>query len=109
MNPINTTAQPEIIKAAVDKYNSYNNEWEKAYFDKFGGGYVVVNKQRIEHSKLSKNEKAKFDKEYEMSLVFVENGYQIELLEEIPRIPSPDARINGMLADFSGFQDIIIS
>jgi len=34
-----------------------------------------------------------------MSLVFAKSGYKVELLEEIPRIPSSDARINGILAD----------
>jgi len=87
----------EHIKEA--KYNLYGGEWRLDYFSCDNGGYLVVNKQRIEHSNLSKNEKAKFDKEYAMSLVFAKNGYKIELLEEIPRIPSPDARINGMLAD----------
>ena len=87
------------IKAALQKYNSFGCEWEKTFFDDLSGGYVVVNKQRIEHSKRSKNEKAKFDKEFEMSLVFAKNGCKIELLEEIPRISSPDVRINGILAD----------
>ena len=59
----------EDIKAARAKYDSYGSEWEKAYFDEKSGGYVVSNKLRIEHSKLSKNEKMKYDKEFEMSLV----------------------------------------
>ena len=86
-------------KAALRKYNSYDSEWEKAYFDEYNGGFVVVNKQRIIHSNASKNEKAKFDKEFSMSKIFAKNGHAIEMLEEIPRIPSPDARINGILAD----------
>ena len=89
----------EHIKKAKVTYNSYGNEWEKVYFDEKTGGYLVVNKQRIEHSKLSKNEKKKFDKEVDMSFVFAKNGYSIELLEEIPRIPSPDAKVNGVLAE----------
>jgi len=89
----------EIKKAALQKYNSYGDEWEKAYFDKDSGGFVVINKQRIIHSNTSKNEKAKFNKEFSMAIIFAKSGYKIELLEEIPRIPSPDARINGILAD----------
>ncbi|MDR1223692.1 MAG: hypothetical protein LBL07_12575 [Tannerella sp.] len=45
-----------------------------------------------------------------MSLVFAKNGDKIELLEEIPRIPSPDVKINGILADLkrvSGHNNII--
>ena len=63
MNSISTIAQQEIRKAVLQKYNSYGDEWEKAYFDKFSSGYIVVDKQRIEYSKISKNEKDKFNKE----------------------------------------------
>ncbi|MCL1932623.1 MAG: hypothetical protein FWF53_02250 [Candidatus Azobacteroides sp.] len=41
---ISTITQPEIRKAALQKYNSYDSEWEKAYFDKFSGGYNVYHK-----------------------------------------------------------------
>jgi hypothetical protein len=44
VNPINTIAQPEIRKAAAEKYNSYGSDWEKAYFDKYSGGYNVYHK-----------------------------------------------------------------
>ena len=98
MNSINPISQLER-ETAIQQYNSYGNEWKKIYFDKYSGGYVVSKKQRIEHSELSKNEKAKFDKELEMSLVYAKNGYKIELLEEIPRIPSPDVKVNSILAD----------
>jgi len=101
-----------IVKSYLNwiEYNSYGCEWEKAYFDELSSGYIVINKQRIEHSKLSKNEKAKFEKEFEMSLIFAQNGFKIELLEEIPRISSPDVKINGILADLkrvSGHNNII--
>jgi len=45
VNPINTIEQQEIRKAAIQKYNSYGSEWEKAYFDKFSGGYNVYHKE----------------------------------------------------------------
>jgi hypothetical protein len=31
--------------------------------------------------------------------VFAENGYKIEMLKEVPRVPSPDVTINGVKAD----------
>ena len=31
--------------AALQKYNSYGNDWEKAYFDKFSGGFNVFHKE----------------------------------------------------------------
>ena len=80
-------------------YNSYGCEWEKAYFDAFSTGYVVVDKQRIENSKLSKNEKAKFDKEYAMCTVLARNGYKIEILQERPGFSSSDITINGIMAE----------
>jgi hypothetical protein len=111
INRINVTEITDLLKEAKLKYNAYNPEdWTKAYFDEHSGGYIAVNKERIENSKKSKNEKAKFDKEFEMSLVFAKNGDKIELLEEIPRIPSPDVKINGILADLkrvSGHNNIV--
>ena len=35
----------EYIKEARAKYNSYGNEWEKAYFDEFSGGFNVYHKE----------------------------------------------------------------
>jgi hypothetical protein len=94
------TVRPEFLIEAKLKYEAYSPEdWTKIYFDEKTGGYIVINNGRIEHSKSSKNEKAKFDKEYEMSMVFAQNGYRIEMLKETPRIPSPDVRINGVTGD----------
>jgi hypothetical protein len=100
VNKINVTGRTELLKEAITQYNSYDSkDWEKSYFDKFSGGYIVANKQRIEHSNTSKNEKAKFEKEISMSKIFAKTGYKIEMLEEMPRIPSPDIKIDGLLAD----------
>jgi len=89
----------EII--SDDKVNSYDsNKWIKAYFDKSSNGCLLINKQRLEHSASSKNETEKFVKEFRMSMVMAKNGYKVELLKEIPRIPSPDAKINGILTEF---------
>jgi hypothetical protein len=44
--PLNNIAQPGIRKAAANKYNSYgSSEWEKAYFDKFSGGFNIYHKE----------------------------------------------------------------
>ena len=108
---MNRVERTKIIKEAREKYDAYDETvWEKAYFDEGSGGYVALNRKRIEYSEVSKNEKAKFDKEFNMSRVFAENGYKIEMLEEIPRIPSPDVTINGILADLksvSGHNNIV--
>ena len=73
MKPFNSIERLKIIQEAKQKYNSYGSEWEKAYFDELSGGYLVVDKNRIEHSKLSNNEKVKFDKEYTMCIIFAQN------------------------------------
>lgn len=71
---------------------------------------MATDLRRIAHSHLSKNERAKFTKELSMAGVFAKNGYRVELLNEVPRIPYPDAKINGKLADFkrlSGHNNIV--
>ena len=87
------------IKEARAKFDSYGHNWDLDYFNNDNGGYLVIDKQRIAQSELSKNERVKFKKEKEMSLVFSNNGYKIELLGENPRIPSPDITIDGVLSD----------
>jgi hypothetical protein len=93
------TWKTEWLKVSQFQYEGYGFNWEKVYFDDHSGGYLVIDKERIEHSKISKNEKAKFDKEYAMTMVFAQNGYRIEMLKEVPRVPSPDVTINGSKAD----------
>jgi len=34
----------EILKAAIQRYNSYGSEWERAYFDELSGGFNVYHK-----------------------------------------------------------------
>ena len=72
---------------------------EKGVFDAFNAWFLVVDKQRIENSKLSKNEEAKFDKEYAMCAVLARNGYTIEILKERPGFSSSDITINGIMAE----------
>jgi len=91
------TASPDKIKAALQKYNSYNNEWEKAYFDKFSGGYLVVAKQRIEQGNVNKQETRKYEKEYNMCITLAKNGYEVEFLKMIDR--SFDIYLDGVCAD----------
>jgi hypothetical protein len=80
-------------------YITYDTSvWVHHHLDP-SGGYVVVHRQRITHSLVSKNEQAKYAKELAMAMVFVQNGYRIEMLEEISGISSPDVRINAMLGD----------
>ncbi len=55
--------------------------------------------ERERRSHISRNERLKHNKEREMALVFARNGYRVEMLKEIPRISSPDVRIDGVPAE----------
>jgi hypothetical protein len=82
------------------EYAAYGSEvWLSYYFDESNGGYVVINRRRIARALASKNERKKFEQERSMSLVFARGGYRIVMLEEIPRVSSPDVLINGIPAE----------
>jgi hypothetical protein len=93
----------ELQKYTADSRNEYlghdTKQWQREYFNRENGGYLTVDKERIAHSKVSKNEKAKFDKEYAMSMVFARNGYKVEMLKERSGFSSSDITINGAKAD----------
>lgn len=88
--------EPIKSKAIFEKLNT--NIWHKEVFYP-NGGFVAVHKQRLAHSKISKNETQKFNKELRMSKVYAQNGFKIQMLEEIPRISSPDVLANGIPAE----------
>ena len=44
-NPINTEAGRKITQDALKKYNSYGDEWVKAYFDELSGGYNIYHQR----------------------------------------------------------------
>lgn len=89
----------EYIRYSEQLYKGYPKEWQKDYFNKTNGGYLVSNKNRITKSKINKQETEKFKKEFSMSKVFAQAGHRIELLDEISGISSPDALFNGLKAD----------
>jgi hypothetical protein len=93
----------KLQKFTIDSRKEYlghdTGQWRREYFNKENGGYLLVDKERIAHSKVSKNERAKFEKEYDMAMTFARNGYKIEMLKETPRVSSPDVTINGMKAE----------
>ena len=100
INGINRVDKTEHLKEALSKYNSYDEKiWRRDYFNKENGGYLTVDRERIEHSKISKNEKAKFYKEHAMSMVFAQNGYTVEMLKERPGFSSSDITIDGIKAE----------
>lgn len=96
---MNAEQKDNAIRSSWEMYEGYGNAWEKTYFDERSGGYVVVNKDRVEKSMISKNETAKFNKELVMAKIFAQNGYRIEMLREESGVSSPDIRINNLTAD----------
>jgi len=91
------TDRTAYIKEARAKYNSYNNEWQHDYFNHGNGGYLVVDKQRIEQSEINKQEKKKYDKEHDMCLTLAQNGHKVEYLKMTEGCF--DIYLNGIAAD----------
>ncbi len=90
------------------KFYSYESDWEHTYFDEETGGYLVTELQR-KYKYMSKNELDIFRKEQEMGMKFASFGFQIEHLNEIAGISSPDVNlrrigpniiVNGKAAEF---------
>lgn len=94
-----TKLQKQIIDSRQEYLQYDTKSWRRDYFDRNNGGYLVVDRERIGHSTINKNEKVKFDKEYRMCEVFAKNGYKIEILKERPGISSSDIRLNGIMAE----------
>lgn len=93
----------EAWRGGFDSRKEYDNydedKLEKVLYDKESGGYLVVDRKRAESGSVNKQEKSKFEKELNMAMVYARNGYKIQMLEEVPRISSPDVLINGVPAD----------
>ena len=100
VNPINTPAQANIRREALREFRAYSSEqWKRKHFDEFSGGYVVIDKRRLEYSERSKGTKATFDKELSQSKVLARNGFRVEMIHEPRGEKSPDIRLNGILAE----------
>ena len=84
-----TIPEPEMIKAALQKYNSYGCEWEKAYFDEFSGGYNVYHE---EHQFTSAGGGGEAEKIVGKMLAKY-NGKQVEFLPE-GDTKSPDVKFD---------------
>lgn len=87
------------IMDSKKEYESLDKNYVRKYFNETNGGYLAIDKARIEASKLSKNETTKFFKEEAMSKVYAQAGYKIKLLKEVPGVSSPDSLIDDIFAD----------
>ncbi|MDR1592369.1 MAG: hypothetical protein LBS16_05745 [Prevotellaceae bacterium] len=92
--PINTIAQQETRKAAAEKYNVYGSDWEKAYFDRYSGGYNVYHK---DHNFAKKGGGGEAEIIVGKMLAKY-NGKQVEFLPE-GNTKSPDVKFDGKTWD----------
>jgi hypothetical protein len=97
----NKTGLNSKVNRRAEKYkNGYDsNKWDKKYFDRKTGGFVVASKDRVKQSGLSKNERLKYEKELYSCKVFAKNGYSMELREGKGKGNTYDVKINGVKAD----------
>ena len=88
-----------IDNSEIQKYDK--KRWEHTYVSEKGNGYVVTEKERIREATVSKNEKAKFQKEMNMCKVAADNGHAIEFLQGTnrPKGYTYDIYFDGMPTD----------
>jgi hypothetical protein len=94
VNPINEATQLEIRKEALNRYNAYSGEWEKAYFDLYSGGYNVYHKN---HNFAKKGGGGEAEKIVGKMLAKY-NGKQVEFLPEGEK-KSPDINFDNQTWD----------
>jgi len=94
MNLIEKIVEYELIIAAFQKYNSYGDEWKKAYFDELSGGYNVYH---IKHNFSKKGGGGNAEKTVGIMLAKY-NGKQVEFLPEGGK-KSPDIKFDNQTWD----------
>lgn len=93
-------AFPGAVAAARGEYQQLRGcGWAGVFFDGERGGFVAVHPARLARGKMSKQEGAKLDKELRMCRAFAGAGHRVKMLEEIPRVPSPDVTLDGVPAE----------
>ena len=90
-------------------FYSYDSSLERTYYDEQTGGFLVTQLAR-KYKPKSKNENEIFMKEQRMGMKLASFGFQIEHLNEVTGVSSPDVRVrrhgsvciivHGVFADF---------
>gem|GEM_PF-1819376 len=108
VNRINVDGRTEILKAAKEKYNSYNtSDWIRAGFDEFSGGYRVYHKKHQFDPTIGKFGIPRGDYEKIASKVLAKYGMSVELWSEAPGEDKiPDGLLNGVRFDIKGVEGI---
>ena len=95
MKTISAKDWSEIRKAALQKYNLYDSEWEKVYFNEFTGGYNVYHKA---HNFSKKGGGGEAEKIVGKMLAKF-NGKQVDFLPETGFKKSPDIKFDNQTWD----------
>ena len=67
---------------------------------------IPIPKSRLDNAVKSKNEFYKFEKEYNMCKVAVQNGHKVEMLEEVSGVSSCDVLLNGKYAELKSITSV---
>lgn len=101
----------DALAAARREWDTYRGRrgWVGVHFDARSGGFVAgraarVLPRRADGAPKSKNMLKVLEKEVAMCRAFAARGYQMLLLEEVPRVSSPDVLINGVPAELKSLQ-----
>jgi hypothetical protein len=111
VNKINVADRAELLKEAKTKYNSYNtDDWVKAGFDEFSGGYKVYHKLHQFDPTIGKFGIPRGDYEKKASEVLSKYGMNVVLESEImgKGIKTPDGLLNGVLFEIKGIESVSI-
>ncbi|MDR2691900.1 MAG: hypothetical protein LBB73_06325 [Dysgonamonadaceae bacterium] len=87
----------EIADSRREYLRHDTNIWKHGYFNRENGGYLLVEKDRIRQGNINKQEKEKYEKEYNMCRILAQNGYKVEYLKVTEG--SFDIYLNGIPVD----------
>lgn len=96
---VNRCIERVAVDAKKREFDGVGKAYEKTFFDKKTGGYLVTDKKRIEVAKKNKQEKVKYEKEKDMCLAFARAGHKVQHLSEQSGVSSCDVLFDGIPAD----------
>jgi hypothetical protein len=97
----------DLLKEAKIKYDSYStDDWVKAGFDEFSGGYCVYHKNHLFDPTIGKFGIPRGDYEKNSTKVLMNYGMDVVLNSEMSKkgIKTPDGLLNGLLFDIKGVE-----
>jgi hypothetical protein len=97
----------DLLKEAKIKYDSYStDDWVKAGFDDFSGGYKVYHKDHFFDPTIGKFNIPRGDYEKNASEVLAKYGMSVVLRSEKQEygVKTPDGLLNGILFDIKGIE-----